>query len=182
LIGDSQAYFFEKGLKQFTNQNNGHELKTIAWVSATIDQFAKVDTLSYYLQSFKPDLVLLILGTNQLKILDTVALKENIKAIEKRVEPYKWLWIGPLKRVPDLGLNEILESNIPAFHFFYSAGLNLAKKAGGDAHPSEIGAYQWGDTVATWIEKQSLYRIRMPKNADIKTYNSEKTVLKPLLN
>ncbi len=178
LIGDSQAYFFMKGFKRYTN-TNFHKLTTISWVSASIKTFAITDTITKYLKNIKPSYVIVLLGTNQLSFKDTDKMINDIKKIKTSLKNHKTVWVGPLKRKRSLGLNTIFEQTLNKDCFFRSDTLKISRKKGDWTHPSTIGSQIWADIVVKWIIKYSKYPINLEITTDETQYNYSKSVLKP---
>ncbi len=177
LIGDSQAYFFMKGFKRYTSET-GHILHTISWVSATIETFAQTDTLPYYLKTIKPTYVIITLGTNQLQFKNKAKIIKNINTIKEDLKDFKTIWVGPLKRKRNLGLNAIFDSVLTKRSFYNSSKLQIARKASDSAHPSSSGSRMWADSVANWIMYKSKYPVKLELNKTGK-YKFTKTILKP---
>lgn len=178
LIGDSQAYFLMKGFTRYTNLNK-HKLTAVSWVSATIDIFAKTDTLNYYLDSLKPSFVVITLGTNQLPFNDSIRIKNNLDQLQERLKLYKTVWVSPLKRKRSIGLNKIFKKEIDQFCLFLSDSLEIPRKSGDWAHPSSKGSEIWVDSIVSWIKNKSKYPIYFDINENKNTYNFSKIVLKP---
>ncbi len=162
LIGDSMAYSLMFRLSNYCATNK-HTLKTVTWVSASTKWYATYDTLSYYINMFKPTLVLFVIGSNELFVSDALSRDIYVKHILEKFNNIPNLWIGPPNWAEDTGINKVMMQHVGENKFFLSKKLKFERKTGDKAHPSRASASIWMDSIAVWIAHPSRYPIVLNK-------------------
>jgi lysophospholipase L1-like esterase len=120
-----------------------------------IDQWAKNEILFQKLAAFRPDLILVSLGTNdEYMNLDAGARQaESLKMLLMRLRKQApVVWIGPPK-LPKTGTNgaiPLILRNVPSSHYYPSQGLTIPR--GPDKlHPTTVGYAGWAGAIWKWI-------------------------------
>ena len=162
LIGDSQL---EAMRKPFYNYiiTNGHQLSaTVLWYGSSSKQWANTDTLAYYLTKYKPTMVVLVLGLNELFVNDFDQRKLNIQKIKNQLikKGINHYWIGPAAWKKDSGVIDIMQSEW-GNRFFPSHKLTLGR-AKDNRHPSNDAAWVWMKAVAKETTKNGLLSLPKP--------------------
>jgi hypothetical protein len=156
LIGDSQL----EGLRQPVSsycENNDHVLvSTIIWYGSSTKQWATTDTLEYYLDLYKPTVVIFAIGLNELFVRDLELRSGYIKSIKKTFEEYgvRYSWVGPAAWTADKGIIDVMSKEV-GDHFFPSHTIKM-ERAGDGRHPSKKAAKLWFDQVAESITKRGV--------------------------
>ncbi len=180
LIGDSMLEGLMLRLRDYVAYNK-HDMKSVIWYSSSTLWYGTSDTLSYYIKQYKPSYVMLVLGANELFISDIKNKRlKYVKRIIAQMDTLPFVWIGPPNWKDDTGINELILSNVGEKRYFPSKNLTYRRTSDG-AHPTKASARVWMDSIATWIETRSAYRIRLmqpPKSARYKN-SPNATLLQP---
>lgn len=67
IFGDSMTFNLALRLAQYARQN-GHTINSVNWDSSNTKIWAEHDTLSYYINKFRPTQIFISLGSNELYI------------------------------------------------------------------------------------------------------------------
>jgi len=148
LIGDSQLEGLSHPVGEFCVANGYRHVGSVLWYGSTTTQWAESDTLDFFLRKFRPDLVLVAIGLNELFVVDMGNRARSIRAILEKIDRRKirHFWIGPAAWKPDRGIVKVLaEINGPAF---YPSQLLKLERAKDGRHPSRDGAKIWFDSVS----------------------------------
>lgn len=148
LIGDSQLEGLSRPVGEFCVTAGYRHVGSVLWYGSTTTQWAESDTLDFFLRKFRPDLVLVAIGLNELFVVDMDNRARSIRAILEKIQRRKirHFWIGPAAWKPDRGIVKVLaEINGPAF---YPSQLLKLERAKDGRHPSRDGAKVWFDSVS----------------------------------
>ncbi len=180
LIGDSMLEGLMLRLRDYTTFN-GHEMKSVIWYSSSTLWYGTCDTLSYYINQYKPTYVMLVLGANELFIrnIKTKRLK-YVRRILSQIGNIPYVWIGPPNWKDDTGINELILENVGEARYFPSKNLSYKRKSDG-AHPTNASAKIWMDAITQWIMTKSAYRIKLNRPPKNKRYRNSPnaTLLQP---
>lgn len=102
--------------------------------------------LQELLTRLRPDVVLVVLASNELFVPNPEARRYAIRAIVERVGKRPCLWIGPAPWLPEKGILGVVRSASPPCRFFDSASLTLERQAD-HIHPTLRGGKDWADAV-----------------------------------
>ena len=150
FIGDSMLEGLSKRFEDYASRNS-HKLNTVIWYSSTSEIWANTDTLQYFLKKVDPSYVVICLGSNELFVKDAPRRKDYIKKIVGKLGNLPFVWISPPNWKNDTGINDAIISVVGKGRYFDSRSLNLARKSD-HAHPTEVAAAGWMDTIARWIQ------------------------------
>ncbi len=178
LIGDSQLEAMRKPFYNYITAN-GHELSaTVLWYGSSSKQWANTDTLAYYLIKYKPTMVVLVLGLNELFMNDFDQRRMNIQKIKNNLEAkgLNHYWIGPAAWKKDLGVIDIMQSEW-GNRFFPSHKLTLGR-AKDNRHPSSDAAWGWMKAVAIETTKNGLLSLPKPIQGKVTPKKSPFILLK----
>lgn len=180
FIGDSMVAGLMYRLQAYC-EANGHVQKPVIWYSSTTEWFAKYDTIPYFINAFKPDLVLVTIGANEMFITDILTQRQPyIEDMLQQIGTVPSLWIGPPNWRDDSGINDLIKKNVGQHRFFLSKGLPFKRQSDG-AHPTRASSDMWMDSVAYWIMHKSDARLKMnAPNRQLKQAPTELvTVIQP---
>lgn len=142
LIGNRMAYYGAK---------NGYEVTSVTWYSSSTQIWGRNDSVSFFIDKYKPDFIMITLGSNELFIKNFEKREVYINHILEQIGEIPYVWIGPPNWKKDSGINDFLEKKLPAGAFFRTEGMELAR--GSDKiHPTQKAADQWTDSIMRWIE------------------------------
>ncbi len=170
LVGDSLAVGLGPLLGALAKES-GVTLKVLAKEGTRIDQWAASAELKTLLESFKPELVLVSLGTNDafMKGADVVA-KQKLQ-LDKLLEvlttwprskdyglgPDHVVWIGPptLPSPPSPGMVTMIQDGSgsalsPRYHYFHSDRLQIPRVPD-KIHPTARGYAGWAGALWHWL-------------------------------
>jgi lysophospholipase L1-like esterase len=155
LIGDSLAVGLAPQLKALADEGRV-EFASRAIEGTRIDQWAKSERLKDKLRSFRPDLVLVSLGTND-------AYATGIKPEQQRVAldalvarlreaGAQVVWIGPpaLRSPPNPQMLRMIREAVPSSHYFPSETLDIPRAPDG-LHPTLRGYAGWAGSIWQWL-------------------------------
>lgn len=179
IIGDSMLEGLNKRLGDYAKAN-GHTLNSVIWYSSTTEYWGTCDTLTVFLNRFKPTFLFISLGGNELFVKDIKEKRTGfLKNILKQIGNIPFVWIGPPNWKPDTGINEMVAENVGKGQFFLSDGMHFDRQKDG-AHPTYASAALWFDSIARWMPDHAKHPIRLEKPADsIKGRPQRVVVLQP---
>lgn len=134
-------------------RDRGVEFHTDSWTSAGLQTVANENKLERLVSAFKPDLLLLNLGTNNLGYPNADALAEIARTVAKKASKVaQCVWIGP-PHLPSGDKTEakvvrMLTENAAPCIYFDSQSLDLPLQPD-KIHPDGTGAARWADNLWT---------------------------------
>lgn len=160
LIGDSMSEHVRVRLNDYCVKN-GHSADCVIWYSATSVWYGQTDTLSWFLDKYKPTYVLINLGSNEL-FVDRIKEKRAtyVRHIVEQLNGLSYVWIGPPNWKEDTGINELIDEIAGDGHYFDSRRLTYERASDG-AHPVRSSSYNWMDSLAVYLRNDAATRIRM---------------------
>lgn len=178
LIGDSMLEGLSPRLAAYADEN-GHTLNEVRWYSSTSNVWGECDTLTHYINKFKPTYIFICLGANELFVKDIEKKRDKyVKRIFSQIGDIPYLWIGPPNWKPDTGINRLIKKNAVEGGFFLSDGMKFDRTKDG-AHPTRKSSAQWMDSVVRWMPAHSAHPIRMELPSKEKSRPKRIVVLQP---
>lgn len=153
IFGDSMTFNLALRLAQYARQN-GHKINSVNWDSSNTKIWAEHDTLSFYIDKFKPTQIFISLGSNELYFKDPSSREPYVKKILQVIDTIPYVWIGPPNWKEDTGINDMLERICGKGRFFRSAGMEFKRKKD-KIHPTRESSAVWVDSVVRWLPKSS---------------------------
>ena len=160
LIGDSLAVGLTKPLSALATEHK-IAFKSMAEVGTRIDQWAQNDKMFQAVREFKPDLILVSLGTND-EFMKLDAKERQAPHLDKLLKNLREVapvaWIGPPK-LPTSGTYTwkgtngaipLIQERVPSNMYFPSQTLEIPR-APDKLHPSVAGAALWAGKIWSWI-------------------------------
>jgi len=171
LIGDSQLECLRSPVRKRLKDNGYNFVGSVIWYGSGTKHWASTDTLNYFLRNFKPDIVLIALGLNELFVNDLDQRALYAQQIKNKLDAahVAYYYIGPAAWVKDKGITKVLAETFGDL-FYPSHQLTLARAADG-RHPSQTGGKVWFDAVASQITRQGILNLSMVKDTTYKGHD-----------
>lgn len=162
LIGDSQAGGIMYALNDYCVEN-GHTLVGVfSWYSATCLNFGYSSRIDQLVETFKPTLVIIVLGLNELYARDIAKRTNASRQMQAKFGSIPYLWVGPANYMEDHGINKVFEATAGPERFVLSKNLELPR-ARDKRHPNQAGYKIWMDSIAAFVQQSTLYPFRFDK-------------------
>ena len=156
LIGDSQAGGIMRALNDYC-VSNGHELvASFTWFSATAFNFGYSDKVDGLIAKYKPSLIFVVLGLNELYAKDLKKRMDAAKKLRAKFNGTPYVWVGPANFKEDQGINSVYEQVAGSERFILSKNL-LLPRASDKRHPNAEGYRIWMDYIASKIQGNPLF-------------------------
>lgn len=148
---------------------------TRSWASSTTVSWAHAPKLTRYLWRFDPDVVIVMLGSNELFHPYPRMKIRPIQRILKRIGKRRLIfWIGPPAWKPDKGIIAVMRAQLPSGHFFDSAPLSLRRQKDG-YHPNMAGSKTWAMATRAWLTKRLRALYPLPRASSTRGRNTGTT-------
>jgi len=134
-------------------QRNGGTYRRHYHSSSTTQTWATTRALEYALQRYKPHIVFIVLGANELFISKPQRRARYVRVILRKLGKRPYRWIGPPGWAPDTGIIKVLAHTVPAGRFYPFNGRRISRAADGK-HPSLTGSRTWAQDIFTWYARQ----------------------------
>jgi len=156
LLGDSQLEGLRSPVSAYCDANGHVLVATIIYYGSSTKQWGSSDTLDYFLDVYKPSVVVFAIGLNELFVNDfdqrAVCMRNIIKSFNAHNVRYSW--IGPAAWTKDKGIISVMQKEVGS-HFFASHELKMERSADG-RHPSKSAAKLWFDQVALSLTEKGV--------------------------
>lgn len=152
LVGDSMAEGLRPSLQRRVEAAGGRFFGE-PWQSSTIIGWQGSGRLREMLERYRPDIVFISLGSNELEARRPEDRAPLIKQMVTEIGTRPAYWIGPPSWKEDRGLLRIIEENFQPGHFYNASNLQVPRQRDGK-HPTSEGFAQWTELIWTWYEKQ----------------------------
>lgn len=149
IFGDSMTFNLALRLADYAKQN-GHQIHSVNWDSSNTQIWANHDTLSYYINKFKPTQIFISLGSNELYLKNPESRRPDVKKILRVIDTIPYVWIGPPNWAEDSGINDMIASECKPGTFFKSAGMEFQRKSD-KIHPTRKSSALWIDSIVRWL-------------------------------
>ena len=146
MFGDSMV---TSGLGVYLEERivaRGGKLFLISKGSSTSATWGDGRELQELLTRLRPDVVLVVLASNELFVPNPEARRYAVRAIVDRIGKRPCLWIGPAPWLPEKGIIGVVRSASPPCRFFDSTSLTLERQPD-HIHPTLLGGKVWADAV-----------------------------------
>lgn len=172
LFGDSELDHLRSPVYNYCKNNNCELVATITWYGSTTVQWGKGDTLQKYLDEFRPDFVICVLGLNELFIPNVEPRRASVQNIKSTVmkSGAKFYWVGPAAWKQDQGICSMLQEELDSL--CYPSHKLTLERANDHRHPSRDGSKVWFDSVAVAMTQHTRLDLsntvavyEMPKNS-----------------
>ena len=148
MFGDSMV---TSGLGVYLKERivaRGGKFFSISKGSSTTATWTEGRELQDLVTRLHPDVVLVVLASNELFVPNPQARRHAVRAIVERVGARPCLWIGPAPWLPEKGIIGVVREAAAPCRFYDSAALTLERQAD-RIHPTLVGGKAWADAVWT---------------------------------
>ena len=182
FFGDSMIEGMRHRIRQYAAEND-HDVLNVIWYSSSTKTWAQhIDTLTHFINDFKPTYIVIVLGANELFIKDIVRTRDPyVKKILARLGDLPYVWVGPPNWKEDTGINTLIEKNVGSERFFLSKNLKLRRASDG-AHLVRSSAEEWMDKIALWLNNSVPQPLQMNIPKDTAKMRGKIVLLSPLKN
>jgi lysophospholipase L1-like esterase len=114
-----------------------------------------------FVANYRPDLVLITLGANEIEIPKPEVRAKSIRHLVSTLGGLPCVWVAPPLWKPDSGLLKVIRENVaPCRYLDSNALVHELPRARDKIHPSPEGREIWAKIVFDWISRE---RIGSPK-------------------
>ena len=156
LLGDSQLEGLRSPVSAYCDANGHVLVATVIYYGSSTKQWGSSDTLDYFLDLYKPSVVVFAIGLNELFVNDfdqrALCMRNIIKSFNAHNVRYSW--IGPAAWTKDKGIISVMQKEVGS-QFFASHELKMERSADG-RHPSKSAAKLWFDQVALSLTEKGV--------------------------
>lgn len=151
FIGDSMTGWLAERMEAYGEVNN-FEVTTVVWDGSTLSKWVNTGKIPAYIAQYKPDVVMICLGLNELLARDPGAqMGAPLQKLEKQLGSTPFVWIGP-PVWPGKGTGEAFNNWMAAHmgahgHYFNSQSQKLARQSATNPHPTRAACSQWMDAI-----------------------------------
>lgn len=151
LIGDSLAVGLEPGSRGIA-QGHGVAFDAEVKGGTRIAQWANSSQLKLTMTTFKPNVVLVSLGTNDAYYyLNQADVQPEVVKLVDVLRPARVLWIGPPMLPRNAaGVRAAILSVIPQQNYFYSDRIDIPRQPDG-IHATGEGYSIWNRAIWDWL-------------------------------
>ncbi|MCC6903331.1 MAG: SGNH/GDSL hydrolase family protein [Polyangiaceae bacterium] len=153
-IGDSMAGALGVALNDELKQ---HKVKGILRfkTASYIPGWAGGQELPLHLSQMKPDLVLITLGTNEVKMPDPTQRAPLVKKIVKLIGDRPCVWLAPPIWTDERGLYQVIRDNVAPCRYMDTEVVYPGMPRLGDKiHPTINARKEWAKRVVAWLAKE----------------------------
>ncbi len=146
VFGDSMvdAGFSQRLAKHV--ESRGGVLAHDSWTSSTATSWSKGARLENLLAQHKPDVVLVVLGANEVFLPSPEVIAPRIRSIVSRLEGRPCVWVGPPIWKGETGIVSVQKANAAPCGYFDSGAVKVERAKDG-IHPTPRGGADWADAV-----------------------------------
>lgn len=149
IFGDSMTILVANRLAAY-GEKNGYEVASVTWDGSSSVSWSGCDTLENYIDLYKPDFIVVTLGSNELFLKNFDLRKPYVEKLVDKIGDIPFVWIGPPNWKEDVGFNDMMRKALPPGTYFDSNGLDLPR--GKDhIHPTPKGGIAWTDSIMRWM-------------------------------
>jgi hypothetical protein len=154
LFGDSMAQSSISARLGELVKARGGTLEFDGWTSSTTAKWAAGDRLSRLLERVNPDVVFIVLGSNECFLGDPSKAVPHVKSIVSQLAGRACVWVGPPVWKGETGIVGVERDGSSPCAFYDSGKLAIERYDDG-IHPSYKGGIHWGDEVWKAAVEQS---------------------------
>lgn len=165
FIGDSMTGWLAERMEAYGLKNN-FEVTTVIWDGSTLTKWVNSGKIPGFINTYKPDVVMVCLGLNELLAKDPAArMSAPLQKFQKQLGSTPFIWVGP-PTWPGKGTGEVFNTWMashlgPHGHYFNSQSMKLARQSSTNPHPTRAACALWMDTIMKHIHA---YDLGFPQN------------------
>ncbi len=160
FVGDSMIVTGLEIWARHWVKKNGGTYRRYHLSNSTTATWARSRALQYALKKYKPHMVFVVLGSNELYIDKPKSRARYIRKILKKLGKYPYRWIGPPRWARDTEFIRVLARTIPKGRFYPFNGRRIGRAKDG-RHPSVMGSKVWVKDIFTWYVSRLLKEGRL---------------------
>ncbi|HKQ54115.1 MAG TPA: SGNH/GDSL hydrolase family protein [Pyrinomonadaceae bacterium] len=148
LTGDSMSEGIGWSFRDKVEAAGGKLVVQPVYSSTTVKWQAE-RRLSQYIAEYRPDIVFIALGSNEIFTSDMTTRSAAVRSITAELGDIPAYWIGPPSWKPDHGIVRTIEENFRPGYFYNSNSLVVPRRKDG-AHPTVEGYVTWTELIWKW--------------------------------
>jgi hypothetical protein len=122
------------------------------WVGSRSKSWVASGRLRHLIAAFRPNVVLITLGTNEMRSKTPSRSAAWIHEIVNGLNGAVCYWMGPPPLIEDKnGYNEMAKKAVKPCRYFDSRTLNMKPRSSGSFHLTRSQGTVWGDRVWHWM-------------------------------
>ena len=146
LFGDSMVHAGLSSRFGTLARKHGASIDTNAWISSSTLMWATSDRLNGLLSNYKPDVVFIALGSNEVMLGKPESRAVHIQKIVQQLKGRSCVWIGPPIWKHETGIVSVLRKNASPCLFVDSSQYSIERQSDG-IHPNTRGGTDWANQV-----------------------------------
>lgn len=155
-IGDSMADALGAALRDEMHKSGIqviNRIKTGSHIPVWGGRFSSVPSL---LQTYKPDLVIISLGGNDVMLEDPSSRTEHVRRLVSYVGDRPCVWVAPSLWRGETGVLSIIREHSKPCRYFDTNTIapNLARTKGDPIHPSHSARRKWARILVGWLAQE----------------------------
>ncbi|MBP9111828.1 MAG: hypothetical protein KBF88_03425 [Polyangiaceae bacterium] len=146
LVGDSFVGLgtgFMTALKARFNKE-GTRVYVDPWKAVSIYEFSQSTFMEDHIKQFRPDLILLVLGGNDMFQREPPKHARFVKKTVGKMKSVECIWFGPPPWKRSTGILDVIADNVEPCKFFDPRSLTIPRQRDG-IHPNDQGGEVWAD-------------------------------------
>lgn len=149
IFGDSMTILVANRLAAY-GEKNGYSVASVTWDASSTVSWSSCDTLDNFIARYKPDFIMVTLGSNELFLKNFDSRVPYIEKLIAKMGNIPFVWIGPPNWKEDVGFNAMMRKTLPPGTYYDSNGLDLPRGAD-HIHPTPKGGVIWTDSIMSWM-------------------------------
>ncbi len=132
-------------------EHEGTEVRTVPWKSIKIIYFADDERVPELLKKWNPDLVILVLGSNDMFVNEPEKHAHFVRKTAKLMRGRDCYWLGPPPWKKSTGILDVIARDSAPCTFFDSRGLTIDRNKKDNIHPTNAGGETWAAAFWTFF-------------------------------
>ncbi len=153
FVGDSMIITGLDIWVRYWVQKNGGTYRRLHHSSSTTRTWANSGALEFALKKYKPHIVFIVLGSNELYVRKPQRQGRWVRKILKKLGKLPYRWIGPPRWARDTGIIKVLAHIVPAGHFYPFNDRRIGRTSDGK-HPNIRGSRTWARDIFAWYNRR----------------------------
>lgn len=151
-IGDSHVYAGLTSTLRKHLRSGGARYTPVNWIGSRSKSWVASGKLRRLLDRHSPNVVIVTLGTNAMKIRKPKKYAHWIRSLVRRIGPRACYWMGPPSLLEDrFGFNEILAEASAPCRYFDTRKMGFPRREDHHFHLTRAQGERWGESVWEWM-------------------------------
>ncbi len=178
VTGDSMGDGIFLALRKL-RKKLGYKVDYAPWYGSKTSDWGNSQKLKAYIDKYKPDFVVFLLGANELFVPVTKKRSADVKRVVDMLKGTDYVWVGPPNWKKDWGTDSMIHASVGSARYFVSKNLKLERRPDG-AHPSFKASEVWLDTILRWVNKNPNIQFKfLPQKENAEVKNKKKGTALP---